>query len=379
MEKVIRIFLIGAVAVLFNGCSEKREIVLKKTETIPEENISKETIPIVIMPPQERTVEGLNQHETTNNETRLVSGIPFSITTEMPEKIAVDTELGEFKEMKTKTADSKKTVLLRPDRKDEKIITEDKVVNISPLLITGECLIYRIKWNYANVGKFILACKKEKLNNRDVYHIVGLTVPEGIWTRIGNGYNRFDSYIDSKNNLPFYYYNYSASTSTSQITKSVIDHNTKTLTYEVKKFKEGKQYGFKSGKIKFSDVLYDGLSSMYAIRGMVKEEMQSLQLPVGITKITNIYLCLLKKDIDIFPVGQRQYFLIQSEASEDEVFFKKGKLFVSISADSEKLPLLLKGKVPLGTATVELVKRTILDQNFSTDSKFLTEILNSIL
>ncbi len=118
---------------------------------------------------------------------------------------------------------------------------------------------------------------------------------------------------------------------------------------------------------------------MYAIRGMVREEMQPSQIPVGITRITNIYLYLLKKDTDNFSVGQRNYFLIQSEATGDEAIFQKGKLFVSISADDEKLPLLLKGKVPLGTATVELIAKKLLDQNFSTDSRFLTEILNATL
>ncbi|MCM8764989.1 MAG: DUF3108 domain-containing protein, partial [Candidatus Omnitrophica bacterium] len=67
------------------------------------------------------------------------------------------------------------------------------------------------------------------------------------------------------------------------------------------------------------------------------------------------------------------------EASENEAIFKKGKLFISISADNERLPLLLKGRVPLGTATMELVSREILNENFSTDSRFLTKIITSAL
>ncbi|MCM8788801.1 MAG: DUF3108 domain-containing protein, partial [Candidatus Omnitrophica bacterium] len=224
-----------------------------------------------------------------------------------------------------------------------------------------------------------LACKKEKINTQDVYHIMGITVPEGIWTKIGNGYNRFDSYIDSKNSLPFYYYNYTASSSTYQITKSIIDQRAKILTYEVKKYKEGRQYGYKTGKVNFDGVVFDGLSAIYAMRGIVEEAMAPSKMPVGITKITEIYIYLLKRGTGSFAVGNRQYWLIQSEASENEAIFKKGKLFISISADNERLPLFLKGSVPLGTATVELLSRETLNENFPTDSRFLTDILTSTL
>lgn len=377
MERKTRALLTIISLLFLNGCSEKKEFVLQKTETLPAENILQETIPMVVMLPHEKPADMIQSQEIPVYETRLVSEKIPSRSIETHEKIISDTDLTERISNKKKTDDSKKPIQQKQNIWIESDSSENKNLNISPYLVNGECLIYRIKWNFASVGKFILVCKKEKINKRDVYHIVGLTVPEGIWTRIGNGYNRFDSYIDSENNLPFYYYSYSASPSTNQITKTIIDHNTKTLTYEVTKFREGKQYGCKSGKIKFSDTLYDGLSSIYILRGMVQEEMQLSQLTVGITKIINISLSLLKKDMDRFAIGEKHYFLIQSEATGEESIFQKGKLFVSISADNEKLPLLLRGKVPLGTATVELVTKKILNQNFPTDSKFLTEILNS--
>ncbi|HOK80168.1 MAG TPA: DUF3108 domain-containing protein [bacterium] len=370
--KTISIILL--VVLFISGCSEKRDVVIKKIENIPAENISEETIPMVVMTPAEK-LEPIC-------ETKISIEKPAIKPVKDHEKSSSDTDLSECvwsqtETVETKTLEEKNTVITKaPQKKKIPEITVSK----SPLLVVpGECLVFRIKWNFANVGKLILACKKEKIDNQEVYHFVGLTVPEGIWTKLGSGYNRFDSYIDSKTNLPFYYYQYSASSTTSQITKSIIDHRTKTLSYEVKKYKDGKQYGAKSGKVNFSGILFDGLSALYAIRGMAGDRMPSAKMPVGITKITGIYLFFVEKNIDTFIVGKREYWLIQSEATEDEAIFRKGRLFVSISADREKLPLLMKGKVPLGTGTVELISQKTLNANFLTDSKSLTEILNSTL
>jgi len=377
MKQIILILSISAILFL-SGCSEKEELVIKKTESIPSENISQETVPVVVMLPTEKPSEKAKQQEQITYETKTVTEKIEHKPVDNLAKTSYDTWLNESLSTQTKTADSK-NIPGKQSTKSKTPVPEIRVFKSPIVLVTGECLIYRIKWNFANVGKLLLACKKEKINNKDVYHIVGITVPKGIWTRVGNGYNRFDSYIDSANNLPFFYYNYSGSPTTSQVTRTIIDHNTKTLTYEVKKYKAGKQYGSKNGKINFSDVVFDGLSAIYAVRGIAGEKMKPSRMPVGITKITDIYLCFLKRNIENFAVGTREYWLIQSEASEDEALFKKGTLLVSISADDERLPLILKGKVPLGTATVELVSKKTLDQDFPTDSKSLTEILTSNL
>ncbi|MCM8815060.1 MAG: DUF3108 domain-containing protein [Candidatus Omnitrophica bacterium] len=376
MKKTIILIFWGLI--LLSGCFEKRETVIKKIERLPSEDISKETIPVVVMLPREKEVEITIQRELHSPETTVAIEKTILESEVKSEKFEPDTRIKEKEcvSVEPKT-DSLKSISKKRSTRDEKNEPVIKAYKSPLVLYSGECLIYRIKWNSVNVGKLMLACKKEKMSNRDVYHIMGITIPEGIWTKVGNGYNRFDSYIDAKNNLPFYYYNYSASPSTYQITKSIIDHKTKALTYEVRKYKGGKQYGYKTGKVNFDGIVFDGLSALYAMRGMAGDSMTPSSMPVGITRITEIYLYFLKGGTDNFAVGSRPYWLIQSETSEDEAIFKKGKLFISISADSERLPLLLKGKVPLGTATVELVSRKDLEENFSTDARSLTEILNS--
>ncbi|MCM8828179.1 MAG: DUF3108 domain-containing protein, partial [Candidatus Omnitrophica bacterium] len=280
MEKTIIILLTCLTLVFLSGCFEKQETVIKKIERIPAEDISEETIPAVVMLPQKTEAEKPERHESPVPEIKVATEKSVPKSEEKDEKVESDTRLTEYFSVQKKTEDTK-TLSKKKDTRDGKTESEIKTYKSPIVIMAGECLIYRIKWNSVNVGKLLLACKKEKMNNQDVYHIMGITVPEGIWTKVGNGYNRFDSYIDSKNNLPFYYYNYSASSSAYQITKSVIDQKTKALTYEIKKYKEGKQYGYKTGKVNFEGIVFDGLSAIYAMRGIAGESMAPSKMPVG--------------------------------------------------------------------------------------------------
>ncbi|HOC02533.1 MAG TPA: DUF3108 domain-containing protein, partial [bacterium] len=191
------------------GCSEKEEVVIKKIENIPQESISEETIPLIVLMPKKKIEPA--QGEVTQSKT--VSEEEEDIEISQPsESFVHETQINENISEQTK-------IVQKPAQVIKKKTTAEITKAKSPVFtIPGECLVYRIKWNFASVGKVILVCKKEQINKQDVYHLVALTAPEGLWTKFGYGYNRFDSYIDSRTNLPFYYYGYSASSSKSQIT-----------------------------------------------------------------------------------------------------------------------------------------------------------------
>ena len=354
------LFICIAAALFFSGCSEREETVIRKIKNIPAEDISDETLPLALLTPEKG-------YETTRIETGL-GYYPL-------ENLSFDSGLSENTAEQTRKTIGKS----QAGKTKNKNLPEIKSARSPIFIVPGECLVYRIKWNFSNVGKLILVCKKEQIDKQDIYHLVAITVPEGLWTKFGYGYNRFDSYIDSKTNLPFYYYGYSASSSKSSITKTFIDQEKKSLTYEVKKYKAGKQYGSKNGSIRFSGTIFDGLSAFYAVRGISGAQLPPTTLSVGTTKITTLFLNFVEQNTDNFSVGMRDYWLFQLEASGEEMIFSKGKLFLSISADSEKFPLLLKGKVPFGTAVVDLVSKKNLGPDFPTDTRFLTDILVSTL
>lgn len=380
--KLITLTCTAALLILLAGCSEKPEVTVQKTGQIPEQNTLSDT----------ETFEALI-NDNLPSETQ-VSAFPVSNTnTRTPAS-------GNKNTIKTPAKTGKTASNPRLQTQNETGLTDVKDIQQSQetqepktntavsltsyngdvYFIPGECLVYSIKWNFANIGKLLLACREETFSSRKIYHIMGITLPEGIWSKFGYGYNRFDSFVDGRTKLPFFYYGYSASLKNSQITKTTINQKDKKIVSEVKKFRDNVEYSSRKETSTFNfDVIYDGLSALYALRGTEMEKNRIFCIPVGITKTCSIKVSILGKLEKIFPFfGKKEYFLTESEASIDEGMFRKGKLLLGISSDTDRVPLFFKGSVPLGSGNVDLVSRTNLGQNFSTDSVSLTKMLISL-
>ena len=135
------------------GCSEKEEVVIKKTENIPQESISEETIPLIVLMPKKKIEPA--QEETTQSKT--VSEEEEEDDVEIPqpaESFVHETQINENISEQTK-------IVQKPAQVIKKKTTAEITKAKSPVFtIPGECLVYRIKWNFASVGKVILVCKK---------------------------------------------------------------------------------------------------------------------------------------------------------------------------------------------------------------------------
>jgi|GEM_PF-891885 len=367
----------------FSGCSEQSEVVIQKTEAIPEDGLSSETSFA-----EEVLTETSLQEEIITPVLTKKTPSPVEQATPPPKSASVMQDTPIVKETEpvedsTLIAKSEKITIDEEDEPTDPSQSSQSarapISKATLLAIPGECIVYTVRWNFAHVGKLLLACKKEKLQGSDVYHFVGITLPEGLMTKVGYGYNRFDSYVDVKTNLPFYYYGYYAGRKSSQITTTRINQRKKELTYETKKYRNNVMYAKTTNTVPFTSYVYDGLSVFYGVRGMNIGDPCNFSLPVGITKVWNLRVSFIEKKTQTFPsVGRRNYVLLHTEGDEDQGIFKAGKLMVGISADEEKIPLFFRGSVPLGTANIDIVARVNMGDKLSLDSKSLTNLLLSL-
>jgi len=355
------ILYLASAFLLLAGCSEKKEVVLKKIEGIPEETAISVQIPIV-------------EEATTETEKALALKAP-----QPGETVEADTSSSGCPGT-TETQEPPQ----KPQQEDSRQAPRESApsygapVEHAIAIFPGECLLYRMKWNQIPIGRLIIVCKQENLSSGPVYHIAALTFPEGLWTKVGYGYNRFDSFIDSKTRLPYYYYGYSASSNSNVTTRTTINQRARTLSYQTVKYKNNKLVKVKKNTVSFPDKIYDGLSAFFVLRGTASEKQRFFSVPVGITEIMQLRISFLSKEVLAFAgFGQREVYIVQSEATGDEGLFKKGKLSVAVSADDEKIPFYLKGSAPMGTGNVELVKKLTLSSNTPLDSRTLTQILLS--
>lgn len=265
---------------------------------------------------------------------------------------------------------------LIPQPKTEPAISAEKVFFDS---WNGECLVYDVKWNFIKLGKALIASKEASNGYGDVYHLVAVTVPEGVLANMGVGYYRIDAYIDKKTLLPYYYYQYSKNRTKEDILEIYFDWKGLSYRWRLRKMEKGRLYGVKTETVKLEDAAYDGISSFYMVRTLDFEEKKSFSLPVALSEMWNLTVSKKGKRRENIPnFGPKDIYVIEPEAKSDEGFFTKGKMDIWITADSKRLPVYLEGQVPLGTARMALASETRISRDTNFDVATIARIISQV-
>ncbi|MBN1445977.1 MAG: DUF3108 domain-containing protein [Candidatus Omnitrophica bacterium] len=241
----------------------------------------------------------------------------------------------------------------------------------------GECLVYRTTWNSIQFGKGLLACRETVNNYGNVYHIVGLSVPEERMMGMGMGLYRMDAFIDTRTLLPYYYYQYSKNKAKEDILEIRFEwHNGRYLS-KYRKFNNGKLYSTKETIIKLPETAYDGISIFYVARTFNLEKNTSLTVPIAFRELWDLTIQMAGKKTDTVPgMGKREVYVLKPQAKGDEGFFTKGSMDLWITADRKRLPVYLEGKVAFGKARMSLISELKLPDGATFDAETITGILN---
>ena len=244
-------------------------------------------------------------------------------------------------------------------------------------LWNGECLVYQITWNSISIGKGMLAC--EDINNSygNVYHILGLTLPERSIMGAKLGLYRMDAYLDKKTLLPYYYYQYSkGSDDKEEILEIRFDWKNKEYYTRYRKYDKGRLYTIKEKTIALPDVAYDCISIFYIIRTLDLDNSSSITIPIAMKEIWDLTIKTLgKKTVDIPGRGKREVYLLKPQAKSSEGFFTKGAMDLWLTADNKRLPVYLEGRVTLGKARMSLLSEKKLPQGTVLNTETITDIL----
>lgn len=265
--------------------------------------------------------------------------------------------------------------------KEEKLISkkEKKVVEpISEIYLKkwdGECLIYNLKWNSMSFGNAIIICFEEK----DNFHIVGITIPKGLPAQMGYGYNRVDSFIDKKTGKTKYFYLYTKTGRKEKITEIFFNWNANQYTCIEKKYKNKKLYSTKRNVIKFEGDIFDSLSIFYFLRNTNPENIQNTEFSIALPEKWYLKINSKGKKIQKLPNGEnKEIFIIEPVARSEKEKFKDGRLDIWITTD-EKNPVYFEGKVPIGKATLVLGQIQKFDSKIQSDiNKIIENLLFSI-
>ena len=227
------------------------------------------------------------------------------------------------------------------------------------------------------MGKGLIACQEEKTKFGEVYHLIGITVPEGVFANFGYGYYRVDSYVDKKTLQPYYFYSYIQNGKIKKIIEAKFKKGE--FTWDIRKYKKGILYSRKKGKTTYKEPVYDSISAFYLMRTFDFEKEDKFTIKIGITKIWDLIIRVLdKKEENIPQYGEKEVYIIEPEAKSNEGFFRKGKMIMWITADEKKIPVYFSGKAPIGSGDLSLISKITLNPETPLDTQTIAWILSSV-
>jgi hypothetical protein len=345
-------FIIISILFFLSGCVCEKKVPEKEIEKIPE----------VTYPSEE---------EFKDEEMKLPEVVKIE-----GEKTEEHKEEKKEEELKEGTVKKEKIVLL-PKEKIPKI-EEKKVEKILPKKIylekwNGECLIYNLKWNLMSFGKAIVICFEEK----DNFHLVGITLPEGLPRQFDYGYNRVDSFIDKKTGLTKYFYLYTRSGKKETTTEIFFNWSGKQYTVIAKKYRNKKLYSTKRNVIKFEGDIFDPILVFYFLRYINIENIENTEYTIALSEKWYLKINYKGKEIKKLPEGEtKEVYIIEPLVRTEKEKFKEGKLDIYITKDDDKIPVYFEGKVPIGKANLYLTgKQRIECSKYNNVNEVINEIL----
>jgi len=294
----------------------------------------------------------------------------------------------EKKEKKEKEKEKEKETIIVKKEKDfkkpakkvgSKIKKEKKKKKKKEIfsLWKGECLVYQAKWNFVKIGKGLIACQEEEINSAKVYHLIGITVPEGVFANLGYGYYRVDSYIDKKTMRPYYFYSYVRNGKVERITEVKFEKGK--FVWEARKYKKGVLYSRKKGNVICKNPVYDSISAFYLMRSFDFEKEDEFTIKIGIKKIWDLIIKVVdKREENISDYGVKEVYIIEPKAKSNDGFFKKGKMKIWITADEDKIPVYFLGKAKVGSGSLSLISKITLNPGTPLNTQTIAWVLSSV-
>lgn len=214
----------------------------------------------------------------------------------------------------------------------------------------GEKLEYSLTWGILPAGKTVMeVAEKANIKGKEIFHIIAITSSNEAIAHFYSLNNQIDSYIGSKN---FSTLKYEAVTSENKRKKhesATFNGLKKEITYE------------RNGKtkiVKSASLVYDSIASIYYIRtlNLKRGEKIKLQTFSGGKLFTSDVRYLKKEKITVNGVTY-DTIKLSSKTKRIGSSKKKGDLFIWLTDNQARTPVMMKTKIKFGYITSELIRQ----------------------
>jgi len=226
----------------------------------------------------------------------------------------------------------------------------------------GEVLRYRISYGFIDAGEAVLEVKNTKKTgaNRPLYHVVGTGRTLGAFNTFYKVHDVYESYIDQKSIMPWYFIRdvNEGGYTTNQYYTFMHDKNQVNTGSQVFSVPMGVQdmisSFYKARTLDFSNLKK---GQVFSFKCFMDDEIFLLKIRYKGDEEVKIRAGKFKAHKFVPVVQQGRYF-----KHEDDVQFW-------VTADANRIPLLVKAKIPVGTVRLHLVEWMGLKNDLSSKIK----------
>jgi hypothetical protein len=102
---------------------------------------------------------------------------------------------------------------------------------------------------------------------------------------------------------------------------------------------------------------FDPLSAFYEIRKRPLQPGRSEYLDIfDNKKLYNVEVQVLKRERIAVPAGEFNTIVIKPMLQSEGIFIRKGEIFIWLTDDDKKVPVMVKSKIKIGSITVKLTE-----------------------
>jgi hypothetical protein len=215
----------------------------------------------------------------------------------------------------------------------------------------GERLTYEISWFGIDSGKAVMEVKEKlQMGQREVYHIVSTAQSNDFISFFYPVDDRVESFVDAE---------------------GLYSYNIKVHQREGKRVREKSivfdQVNHRAVQIKHNEKqtfdipprVQDSLSSLYYFRtkdGIAVGKSVFIDVHES-EKNWQLEIKVLGKEKVTTPVGTFNTLKVQALVRYEGLFMDKGDVFIWFTDDEKKVPVLVKGKIKIGSITATLISR----------------------
>ncbi len=231
----------------------------------------------------------------------------------------------------------------------------------------GERFKFRVHYGFVTAGYASLEVKSTTFKGKDVYHVRGFGETVGVSRWFFKVKDDYQSYIDREKNIP---YRFIRKIDEGGYTKDIevdFDHRSRRATVNDKKYNETSVFSFPAET-------QDMISAFYYLRNNLDtenlKEGDVMEMSMFFDKENfKFQLKFLGREVLDTNFGQVRTLIFRPYVQSGRVFKEQESLTVWISDDDNKIPLLIKANLAVGSLKATLTEFKGLQHSFKIIAK----------